>query len=430
MKKRYLAFLLIILICVMSIFQVNAIETNKNVYIIPIEGEIGPALDQYVNDTMTNIKEDPNAVGIIFEINTYGGRIDSANNISKAMMDIDIPTISFVNTKAVSAGVLLAISSDTIIMAPGSTIGSAETIPNTEKILSEWTSSLRTVAQKKGHSAKIVAAMADKSIEIAGLIEKDKLLNLTAQEAKEVGFIDSIESSYNNILQNMDLEYTDIIKVPISGTVKLAQIATSTYISTILLALGFIGIIVEILTPGFGIGGTISLMAFGIYFGGAILAGNTTWAVLLVFLVGIILLFIEIFIPGFGIPGIGGIISIIISIFMASDNVTTAIVSLLIAFICTIIAFILLLKYAPRNKYFDSIILKTQIKGDEEEKTNEKEKYLNKEGIAISMLRPVGKIDIDGDILEVISEGVFIEKGSRVVVTNINDNKIIVKKID
>ncbi|NLM04431.1 MAG: nodulation protein NfeD [Clostridiales bacterium] len=430
MKKRYLAFLLIILICVMSIFQVNAIETNKNVYIIPIEGEIGPALDQYVNDTMTNIKEDPNAVGIIFEINTYGGRIDSANNISKAMMDIDIPTISFVNTKAVSAGVLLAISSDTIIMAPGSTIGSAETIPNTEKILSEWTSSLRTVAQKKGHSAKIVAAMADKSIEIAGLIEKDKLLNLTAQEAKEVGFIDSIESSYNNILQNMDLEYTDIIKVPISGTVKLAQIATSTYISTILLALGFIGIIVEILTPGFGIGGTISLMAFGIYFGGAILAGNTTWAVLLVFLVGIILLFIETFIPGFGIPGIGGIISIIISIFMASDNAATAIISLLIAFICTIIAFILLLKYAPRNKYFDSIILKTQIKGDEEEKTNEKEKYLNKEGIAISMLRPVGKIDIDGDILEVISEGVFIEKGSRVVVTNINDNKIIVKKID
>lgn len=184
MKKQWLIFFILILLFSTFTFQANGMDRAKNVYVIPIEGEIGPAVYEYVKDSILTVKQDSNAVAIIFEIDTYGGRIDSAVKISRKMLDTNLPIISFVNTKAVSAGVLLTISADTIVMAPSSTIGSAETIPNTEKILSEWTSSLRSVAQEKGHSSEIAAAMADKSIEIPGVVEKDRLLNLTAQEAK------------------------------------------------------------------------------------------------------------------------------------------------------------------------------------------------------------------------------------------------------
>lgn len=431
MKKQWLIFFILILLFSTFTFQANGMDRAKNVYVIPIEGEIGPAVYEYVKDSILTVKQDSNAVAIIFEIDTYGGRIDSAVKISRKMLDTNLPIISFVNTKAVSAGVLLTISADTIVMAPSSTIGSAETIPNTEKILSEWTSSLRSVAQEKGHSSEIAAAMADKSIEIPGVVEKDRLLNLTAQEAKKLEFINFIETDYNGILQTAGIEYTDIIKIPMSTGVRLAQTMTSAYMTPILLTLGFVGLLVEIFAAGFGIGGTVSFIAFALYFGGAILAGNTGWAVLIVFLMGIVLLLIEAFIPGFGVPGIGGLICIIISIFMASNSITGALLSLLIALILTIIFFILLLKYAPKNKHFDRIILKTQIKNQKGHQDIDRcAQYLGQEGIVISMLRPVGRIDINGKTLDVISEGVFIEVGSRVEVVKVEGMKIIVKKIN
>lgn len=424
---------MITIVLLFSILPFQAFSTNetKNVYVIPIEGEIGPAVYEYVKGSIATVEKDPNAVAIIFKIDTYGGRVDSAAKISRLMLDTQLETIAFVNTKAVSAGVLLTISADTIVMAPSSTIGSAETIPNTEKILSEWTSSLRSVAQEQGRDPELVAAMADASIEIPDVVEKDRLLNLTTQEAKELEFIDYVERDITEILQSASIDYTDIIELQIATRVRLAQTMTSAYIAPILLTLGFVGLLMEIFTAGFGVGGTVSFVSFALYFGGAILAGNAGVAVLMVFLVGIILLLIEAFAPGFGIPGIGGIIAIIISIVMASNSATSAVVSLFISFVLTIIAFILILKYAPRSKHFDRIILGTQMKKEEGySATNKYSQYVGLEGIVVTYLRPAGSIDINGELLDVVSEGAFIEVGSKVKVIKVEGRRIIVKKIN
>ncbi len=431
MKKKCLVFFAIILFCAVLPFQTNATSTRKNVYVIPIGGEIGPAVFENVRNGIKIAEDDPNAVGIIFEIDTYGGRIDSAVRISRLMLDTPLPTISFVNTKAVSAGVLLTISADTIVMAPGSTIGSAETIPKTEKILSDWTSSLRTVAQEKGRDPELVAAMADASIEIPNLIEKDRLLNLTTQEAYELGFIDFVDKDLAGIMDSASIEYDEIINIPLDSKVKLAQFMTSSHIAPLFLSVGFIGFLVEIFTPGFGIAGTISFIAFALYFGGAILAGNTGWAVLMIFLVGLILLLIEASIPGFGIPGIGGIICVVISIFMVSGSAFVAAISLFTSFLLTLITLILLLKYAPRNQHFNRIVLATQMKTEQGYRASgQYHQYLGKQGVVVTHLRPSGTIDINGDILDVVSEGTFIEMGSRVEVIKVEGRRIIVKKID
>jgi membrane-bound serine protease (ClpP class) len=421
----------IVLFVIFLPLEIMGQPSEQNVYVIPITGEINPAVYQYVADSLRTVENDKNAAAVIFEIDTYGGRIDSAERISNLILKAGIPTISFVNTKAESAGVLLAISADTIVMAPASTIGSAETIPNTEKVLSLWTSLLRSVAEEKGRDPELVASMADKSIEIPEVVEKDRLLNLTAQEAKELEFADLIERDYEGILEGLSIVYTDIIQGQIDPKVRMAQFLTSAYLTPILLTLGFVGLVIEILTPGFGIGGTVSFLAFALFFGGGILAGNVGWAVLILFLAGLTLLIIEAFAPGFGVPGIGGIICIIISIVMASTTTAGAIVSLLISLVLSVIALVLILKYAPRSKHFDRIILSTELIKESGYSSTEKNDHLiGQEGMVLTYLRPSGTIQVNGDILDVVSEGAFIEAGSKVKISKVEGRRIVVKKID
>jgi membrane-bound serine protease (ClpP class) len=189
--------------------------------------------------------------------------------------------------------------------------------------------------------------------------------------------------------------------------------------------------LIEILTPGFGFGGTIGLVAFSIFFGGSILAGNAGFAVVLIFLTGILLLIIEAVIPGFGAPGIGGVLCIIISIILASDSIVLGISSLAIAFVMSIIAAILLLKYAPKNKYFDKIILGMELRKDFGfTSTITNNALLGLEGVVVNSLRPAGIIEVDGERIDVVSEGGFVEKNERVKIVKIEGRRIVVKKIN
>ncbi len=427
-KKKVFSIGVLIATLLLSIIA-SADVNGGTVYVIPIKGEINPAVYYYVEHNLSIAEKDPKAAAVIFEIDTYGGRIDSAEKISQLILNTGIPTISFVNTKAESAGVLLTISSDTIAMAPGSTIGSAETVPNTEKVLSTWVGILRSTAQIKGRNEEIVSAMADRSVAIPGVSERGRLLNLTTLDAKALGFTDLVSKDYNEILNSLSLQHGNIVMAETSNSIRLAQLASNTYIAPLLLAVGFIGLLVEIFMPGFGIGGTVGLISFAVYFGGNILAGNAGLITALIFILGIILLSIEAFMPGFGIAGAGGIICIAISIFLASSSITTAIVSLFVSLILTIVVLILILKYAPKNKHFSRIVLSTKLdKGYTS--SVDYSKYLGQTGIVTTALRPAGIISINGELLDVVSEGQFIEKEELVKISRIEGRRVVVHKIN
>lgn len=431
MTRKKICCLGILIFTLLFSIVANANVSGENVYVIPIRGEITPAVYQYVEHNLSIIEKDPKAVAVIFEIDTYGGRIDSAEKISQLILNTNIPTISFVNTKAESAGVLLTISSDTIAMAPSSTIGSAETIPNTEKILSTWVSMLRSVAQEKGRNADIVAAMADQSIAIPGIVERGRLLNLTTLEANNLGFTDIVASDYSEILSSLSLPYSNIVMSETTNSIHLAKFASNVYIAPLLLAAGFIGFLVEIFMPSFGIGGTVSLISFALYFGGNILAGNTSLITVLIFLVGIVLLGIEAFMPGFGVAGVGGIVCVAISIFLASSSVTTAIISLFVSLILTIVVLVLIFKYAPRSKHFSRIVLNTKLdKENGYTSSVDYNKYIGQTGIVTTPLRPSGIISVDEELLDVVSEGQFIEKDVLVKVIKVEGRRIVVQKIN
>lgn len=413
-------------------------QNQRNVYIIPIEGEINPANAQFINHSIEEAESDPESVCIIFEIDTPGGRVDQAIKIRDKIMSTSVRTISFINNDAQSAGVLLAIASENIVMAHGSSIGSAEPVPNNEKNLSFWKAELRKTAEGRGRDPLLVEAMADRRIEIPDpkqegkmLVQRGELLNLTTAEAENLDFIDLTANSYREILKKFNIDYTQIIPVEQDLKTKAAKWVTSSTILPFILSAGFIGLVIELFMPGFGLGGTISLIAFSFFFAGSFLAGNASVFTILLFIVGMILLIIEIIMPGFGAPGIGGIICMISSIIFASDSVALGVFSLFIAFTAVVIAIILLIKYGPKNKYLDKIILSTQLKKDKGYiAATDRASLLGREGVAVTKLRPSGMIEVDHEKIDAVTSGEFIEKDSRIKIIRVEGRKIIVKKID
>ena len=429
MKKKILLFLYFSII--LSFIGIHSIQAaTREIFIIPIEGEIGPAMEEFVRQSIKKA-EDNNAEAILFKINTPGGLVENAINISESILNTPIKTIAYVNNEAISAGTLITISAQEIYMSPSAIIGAAETRPNEGKYISYWTGKLRNVAQIRGRDPRLVAAMADADIEIEGIIQKGKLLTLTAEEALKLGFIEGMGNSVEEIQKTSNLENYSLKKLEPSFQLSLAALATSTTATSILLTVGFIGIIVEIFTSGFGIAGAISLISFGLYFGGALLAGYSSWIVIVLFIIGLILLLIEVFVPGFGVPGILGIISVIASIMMSSSSLEQAIISLFISLILTMIAGILLIKFGPRNKLFNRITLSTSLNKENGFVTSENFKnYIGKIGITLTPLRPSGSVEVEGKKLDVVSENMYIEKDQRIKIIKVEGNRIIVQKID
>lgn len=418
-------FILILLLLINSIGFAE--ETNK-VYVVPIKGEINRATYNYLRDVLNDLNNEKNVEAIIFEIDTYGGLINEAEKIKNLILATNIPTISFVNNKAESAGVLITIASEKVVVAPTATIGSAETNPNTEKVLSLWRAMLRDTAQYRKRDHEIIEAMADKDIILDGVSHKGKLVNLTSQESLKYGVADYISDDYNDILTNFNIINANVIQMKEGLQIKLAKYISNPYISSMLLALGFIGLVVEILTPGFGIGGTVSIIGFGLYFGGNLLAGNSNWTSLALFVTGLILLVIEGLVPGFGLPGISGIILVVTGTILAMDNLTNAILSVSISIIITTIVSVILLKLGFRSKLLDEIVLKTNHNTEKSSINLSKEVLLGKEGIAISELRPTGFIEIDGERYDALTEGVFLPKGTPVTVIKVEGIKIFVRR--
>lgn len=428
MKKIRVFLLTLMVILLLTSIGFGVSTNDNNVYVIPIKGEINGATYGFLKDTIAKI-DLSSTKAIIFEINTYGGLIDQASDIKDLILSLEVPTISFVNNKAESAGVLITIASEKVVMATNSSIGSAETIPNTEKVLSAWRSFLRDTAQYRGRDTEIIQAMADSDIHVKGINTPGKLINLTSSEALKYGIADFVSDDYSDILVHFGFVNTDIVKVEEGLQVKLARIVSTPIISSLLLTLGMVGLVVELLTPGFGLGGTISLIGFGLFFGGNILAGNSNWTALALFVVGLLLLVVEGFVPGFGLPGISGFAFVIAGTVLAMGSISSAIFSLSIAIILTAIVTVILLKLGFRSKLLDRIVLKTEHNKERGYlSVDSGDIHLNKTGTSITELRPSGFIEIDGKKLDALSDGSFIPKDVQIEVFRVEGSKIFVRR--
>jgi len=409
--------------------------------LVKIEGMIDNGVAFYVDRSIKSAEETGSDL-IIFEINTLGGRVDSAIKIKDMIINSELKTVAYINKRAISAGALISLSCNNIVMADGSSIGAATVVDQegekqSEKAQSYFRSEIASTAERMGRDKNIARAMVDEDIEIEGVVEKGKLLSLTSNEAFELGFCDTVVSNNDQLYSYLGIESGNVTHAAITFAERIVRFLTNPIISSLLMTLAFLGLIFEVRTAGWGVGGTVGLIALTLFFGSHYvidLLGNIE---IILFLAGAILILLEVLvIPGFGFAGISGILAILASFFFtllgsnpSGNDLINAGAVLSSSFILTVIGVYLMAKYLPESKFLDFIIVRDRQRRGSGVKSSEYfTDLVGKSGTASTDLRLSGKISIEGKTFQAQSANSYIDSGEKVKVSKVEGNKIIVIK--
>lgn len=426
--KRLLAVMAAMLIGLGVFTGGQALAADQTVVVAEVSGEVNAAMSAYIEDVIDNAEKSGSAV--VLNIDTYGGQILEADNIKKTLLGAKVPVDGYISGNALSAGVLIAISCEHIIMADSAVIGAAETIPNDEKTLSTWVGILKSAAEARGRDASLVAAMADKRMAIEGVTQADELLTLGAQEAEGLRLSDGTSANIDEALKQLGYSDAAVSEQPMSFPTKAAQFLTSTTIASLLFIAAIVCMGVEIFTPGFGIFGALSIFFFGLYFGGSFLAGYAQWWTAALFVFGIVMVIIEIVVPGFGVFGILGIIGIGAGLLFAARDLASFLIIFVSGVVGSAVLLPILYQILKRLGLVRKVVLFGNMEAMEGYTSHEKsESLVGKQGIAETDLRPAGFARINETRFEVVSDGGYIVKGSSVKVVVHTPGRIVVDEI-
>jgi len=426
------------------LFVVSTFAQQKKVYVAYIDGEIDLGLAPYVTRVI-NEAEENNADAIIFKVNTFGGRVDAATQIKDAILSSKVLTIAYVNNRAISAGALITLSCNKIVMVPGSSIGAATVVDETgkkqsEKYQSYMRSEMRSTAERNGRRTDIAEGMVDERIVVAGLDDSTKLITLTSEEAFKYKIADTVITDFKNLLSAFDLRNAEEIELTSNWAEAVVRFLNNPIISSILIMIGFFGLMAEIKSPGWGVAGTAALISLTLFFGSSYILQLASILEILLFVIGLGLLLAEIFIiPGFGVTGISGIVLIFASIFLAllgskpfidMEAVSIAIIQLSASMLFALVAMFFAVKYLPKSKAFNKLVLSESEHADKGFVSYPSDKDLvGKEGIAFTTLRPGGTAEIDGKRIDVVADSEFIQQGTKVKVLRVEGIKVVVTSV-
>jgi membrane-bound serine protease (ClpP class) len=406
-------------ICLGALVFSAAAQEEGKAWIIPIQGDIDPAMTAFVRREARKALAE-GADYIIFEIDTFGGRVDSALQITSFIMSIkNARTVAWVHNSAESmgvswsAGALIAFSCADIYMANGTSMGAAAPVTigadgsseaTGEKTVAAVRSQMAALAERNGHPVGIALAMVDFDVELwevsadgriqaltltelerlekagtaverlAVISAPGKLLSLTAGEASRFGLA-HIADDKEDLLSAVGAG-TEIGESVPGIADGIIAFLTSGAVQVILIVIGLVMVFLEIQSPGFGIFGTSAVIAFLLVFGSSALLGRVGSLELVLFLFGIGLLAVEIFVlPGFGIAGISGLVLIGFSlIFSMQDFVIPRfewewsllgrnVVVVILGIIAAITGIAVIILMGPKIRIFDGLTLKTMITG-------------------------------------------------------------------
>ena len=417
---------------------------QKNVYVGIIEEEIDLGLAPYVKRVVSDAEKN-NADAIIFKINTFGGRVDAATQIKDAIISTEILTIAFINNRAISAGSLIALSCNKITMVPGSSIGATTVVDQSgqkqaEKYQSYMRSEMRATAERNGRRTDIAEGMVDERVEVPGLVDSTQLITLTSEEALQYGIADTLVNNIDELLAAFNLSGSEIHRIEQNWAEGVVRFLNNAIISSILIMIGFFGLLAEIKSPGWGVPGSAGLIALALFFGSAYILDLASAIEIIMFVVGVALILVEVFvIPGFGIAGLSGIILIIASLFLSLigsdpvldfEGVSVAIIQLSISLLGAIILIFVMAKYLPKTNIFKKFVL------SDAEKTNKgfsshpiSKDLIGAEGIALTTLRPSGTAEINGKKVDVVTESEYVEKGQKLKVITVEGIRVVVKPL-
>ena len=439
------------------IFILSICFSRQTVVHVPIHGTIDMGLPNYIERAVKISKTD-SVKYLIFDIDTFGGRVDAATQIKDMVLSSEVTTIAFINRRAISAGALISLSCDLIYMTDGATIGAATAVDAegekaSEKVISYMREEMAASAEANGRSREIAQAMVDEEIEIdfilsvnndtlnGGEIEgfnKGKLITLSTELALKSGIADAQVESFSALLNKLNIDEKDVMKIKETWSELMVRFLTNPNFAPILMSLGMIGLFFEIKSPGFGVPGGLGIACLALFFGSHLLVGLADITEILILGVGLLLILLEILvIPGFGIVGIPGFIMIIYSLFTMligeyplPQDFNMAIRSMSYSFVLMLILGILIFRALTRSDYYKKLI---PVEGQPSSKgysiSKGYENLIGDIGKCVTVLRPSGRVEINGKVYQAISTGEYIIKGESVKVTHTDENQIVVKKV-
>jgi len=428
----------------------TAIAGQPTVFVLPLNDEVDTHMWLNTRRALSEASEQ-GADLIVVHLNTYGGAVDAADSIRSAIIRTRIPTVAYIDNNAASAGALIALSCDSVYMAPEAIMGASTVVngqgePMPEKYQSYMKSIMRATAQQHGKYFSAADSTwhwrRDPSVAEA-MVMPDKALSFTSEEAVEAGMADGVAASLHQMLTDHFYPEYRYVRFESTFTDAILGFLASPVVRALMIALIVGGIWMEMHTPGLGFPTAVSVVAGVLYFLPAILTGSMPAWVIVLFIAGLVLLALEIFvIPGFGVCGISGIAAILVSVVggMSSDGgmapgygtdiLSSIAITLTGVMIAVGVVWYLTSKHGPKWVRRHSE-LQTQLRGDDGfvgvDMTMAH--YVGYEAAAVTDLRPAGKIRIGEKDLDAVSTMGFIDAGSRVKVVKFENAQLYVTKI-
>lgn len=447
-----------------SFAQETKLKTEKLVYKFNIKENIAPAIWRQTKQAFAEA-DSLNADLFLIHMNTYGGTVVDADSIRTRILNSKIPVVVFIDNNAASAGALISIACDRIYMRTGASIGAATVVNPTgqkmpDKYQSYMRSTMRATAESHGKDTiisgqdttyrwkrdpLIAEAMVDERVYIPNVIDSGKILTFTPAEALKNGYCEGICENVNEVLKLNKMQNARIVEYKPTKLELFIGFMVNPVVSGILIMLILGGIYFEMQTPGIGFPLGVAVLAAVLYFSPLYLEGLAANWEILMFIIGLILIALEIFVvPGFGITGISGItlafsglvLSLIKNVDFSFDEVKAndLLIALGTVFIGTIggisLAIYLSQKmFTTQTGRFAHMSLHEVMSLESGYLGIDPQLLLlkGKKGVAITTLRPSGKISIDGQTYDAMALSGMIDKGTNIVVTKVEAAQLYVE---
>jgi membrane-bound serine protease (ClpP class) len=393
--------------------------------VVVLQGEI----DDYNRDQLVKHFTDARAIGadtIILRIDTYGGMVTAGLDISQFIkQQNDLHTIALVHKKAISAGAMIAMACDEIVMEPNATIGdcapimiredgSLNPMPDAEraKMESPVLSDFRDSAQRNGYSTLLAESMVSVSRVVHYVVSPDgekrfvnqedydkliadgwkpvegvrdplddakTLLTLHTTEAAKIGLAKSVESSTDSLAASRNYEVLDTF-APSAGD-KIVEFLNSGVVRGLLITLFIICVQIAFSAPGHGAAEAVALVCLGLLIGVPLLTGYAQWWEIVVIFAGLALVAFEIFVfPGHFVSAIVGALMVIgglVLTFVPREptgmpgllpslsftylSLERGLIVVVSGLICSVALSIWLQRYLPKIPYFGKLVLTTTV---------------------------------------------------------------------
>lgn len=430
--RRLLLFVLFVTAIAVPFMEPNA--KGQKVYKVPIEDVVEKGLYSFLQRSFTEAEE-AGASAVFLDINTPGGFVDAAGKIAKLLDTSELKVIAYINDDALSAGAFLALHADEIYMSKNGTIGAAQVIDSSgnaaeDKADSAWRAAMISAADSSNRDSLYALAMADASQDLpkyrAGV---GQLLTLTAKEAEEVGYSEGTFATFEEVLKETGYANAEVISTKETFSESVARFITNPVVVPILLSIAGLGLVVELYSPGFGVPGTMGLTSLLLFFYGHLVAGLAGFESLILLAIGIGLIALEFFIVG-GIAGILGAVAIVGSIIMAGGNPVTMGISVLIALAIATVGTVIMISFFGKKLHLLNKVVLMDVTDTESGYVSNVNRLelIGRIATASTVLRPSGAAELDGERIDVVSEGSYIDKGKSVIIVKVEGSRVVVRE--